>query len=269
MTIAEWTEHATSVLKGAGISSAKLDAEIILAHTLRKNRTYLHAYRDEIITGRELDIADARLQLRLDRTPIAYIIGHKEFYGRRFRVTPATLIPRPESEMIIDELKRIIPKDDAGLRLADIGTGSGILGITAKLEFPSLSVVLVDISKHALNVAASNAKTLNADVELIQSDLLTYYPYDAHYIVANLPYVDPVWERSPETDHEPDIALFAKDQGLALIKNLIGQASHRLLAGGALILEADPRQHAQIIDFAAAHGFSQAEVHDFIVTLQR
>ena len=273
-TIAQWLTRATTSLKKAGIDSAKLDAEIILAHTLRKGRTYLHAYRDEPVPLRELDIADARLELRLERTPIAYIIGHKEFYGRRFRVTPATLIPRPDSEIIIDVLKQRLPKmtlplSGESLRLVDIGTGSGILGITAKLEFPELEVTLTDISKYALNIAKFNAEKLGADVTILQSDLLTYYPYDATFILANLPYVDPAWERSPETAYEPESALFAKDHGLYLIKNLIQQAINRLLPHGLLILEADPRQHNAIKNSAKEHGFTKIETHEFIVTLER
>ena len=107
MTIAEWMTHAAAALQSAGIPSARLDAEIILAHTLKKSRTYLHAHDDETLEARELEIADARLALREDRTPVAYIIGHKEFYGRPFKVTPSTLIPRPESEMIITLLKEL------------------------------------------------------------------------------------------------------------------------------------------------------------------
>ena len=272
MTIAQWIDQAAAILKKEGIDSARLDAEIILAHTLRKSRTYLHAYRDESVPIREQEIADARLRLRLDRTPIAYIIGHKEFYGRQFRVTPSTLIPRPESEMIIEALKDIIPQlgshSDTSIRLVDVGTGSGILGVTAKLEFPALDVTLLDISKHALNVAKQNARNLTVDIEILQSDLLNNYPRTAHIIVANLPYVDPSWERSPETNHEPGIALFAKDDGLALIKKLIGLATHRLTPDGALILEADPRQHTEIVIFAKSHGFTKSEIRDFIIILQ-
>lgn len=275
MTIAEWIGQATDALRHAGIDSARLDAEIILTHTIRKSRIYLHAYRDEPITMREQEIADARLQLRLDRTPIAYIVGHKEFYGRLFRVTPATLIPRPESETIITVLKEKLSDETASLiatspiRLVDIGTGSGILGITAKLEIPNLDVTLTDISKHALNIARTNADKLDVDVKTLQSDLLTYYPFNPGVILANLPYVDPDWERSPETRYEPEIALFAKDSGLYLIKNLIEQAAGRLAPDGFLILEADPRQHAAIRAFANDHGFSTSETRDFVVVLSR
>ena len=108
-TITSWVNTATKQLLEAGIASARLDAELILTHTIRKSRTYIHAHGDETIDVRYLDILDTRLALRLDRVPLAYIIGHKEFYGRSFKVTPATLIPRPESETMISLLKESVP----------------------------------------------------------------------------------------------------------------------------------------------------------------
>lgn len=269
-----WIDQAAKQLVAAGIASGRLDAEIIMAHTLRKGRTFLHAHSDEALPPREHEIADARLQLRLDRTPIAYIIGHKDFYGRQFRVTPAVLIPRPESEMMITVLKELIAETTVSLfketpRLVDVGTGSGCLGITAKLELPELDVTLLDISKHALKVAEMNAQKLGADVTITQSDLLAYYPFTANFILANLPYVDPEWERSPETNYEPELALFAKDHGLALINKLIEQAVSHLAQNGALILEADPRQHAAIIAYAKNYSFTKSTIRDFILVLQK
>jgi release factor glutamine methyltransferase len=272
--IKEWLDQATIQLVGAGIGTAKLDAEIILAHTLRKPRTHLHAHDDDRLSSREYEIAEARLDLRLDRTPIAYIIGHKEFYGRPFKVTPATLIPRPESEDMIMLLNAIMPDTKALLpkvhkNLVDVGTGSGILGITAKLEHPELDVTLLDISRHALNVAKQNATLLHADVHIAQSDLLSQYFLSADIILANLPYVDPSWERSPETNQEPAEALFAEDGGLALIKKLIGQTTNKLRPNGYLLLEADPRQHDAIIKFARKQGFSKQAMQGFIISLQK
>ncbi len=272
--IKDWLQTATSALTAAGISSAKLDAEIILAHTLRETRTYLHAHDDELLTPRRLEIADARLQLRLDRTPVAYIVGHKEFYGRLFRVNPATLIPRPESETIITILKELTAQstlslDGKPLRLVDVGTGTGCLGISAKLEIPELDVTLLDVSRHALKIAETNAKWLHANVTLTRSDLLAAYPFQAEYIVANLPYVDPEWDRSPETKFEPALALFADDDGLALINKLIEQAPSHLNSGGYLLLEADPRQHAAIIQTAKEHGFTLYKVEGLIVVLKK
>ena len=261
MVIRIWIRDAAEQLASAGITSALLDAEIILAHTLRKSRTWLHAHDDATIPPRELEIANARLDLRLDRTPIAYIVGHKWFYGRLFKVSPATLIPRPESEVLIELLNTYITQDMK--TLIDVGTGSGCLGITAKLEHPQLTVTLSDISRHALSVASANATALHADVALLRSDLLDTTPHYYDIILANLPYVDRAWERSPETNYEPELALFADKNGIALIQKLIAQAFPRLRGTGLLILEADPYQHPRIIKLAKSGGFEHVMTKEY------
>lgn len=266
MTIKAWIVTAIHQLKEIDIPTARLDAELILAHTLRKPRTWIHAHDDETLSIRQIDIANARLDLRRDRVPIAYIIGHKDFYGRRFSVTTATLIPRPESEAIIELLGTLPLPQNA--KLVDVGTGTGCLGITAKLEQPNLSVTLVDIDPHALTVARKNARQLGADVELLQSNLLTHYPYTADIILANLPYVDREWDRSPETVHEPDLALFAEDNGLSLIKQLLDQCSQKLKTTGYIIIEADRRQHHAITHYAEQRGFLPVKTSGLIVTYQ-
>lgn len=267
LAISQWLGESTAELTAIGILSARLDAEIILAHTLRKSRTFLHAHSDDELSPRHIEIADTRLQLRKDRTPIAYIVGHKEFYGRLFRVTPATLIPRPESEAIITITKEIAAKANGPLTIIDVGTGSGCLGITAKLEVPTSTVYLADISHFALKVAESNAKQLHADVEIVRSDLLAGFTRPVDVIIANLPYVGRSWERSPETNYEPALALFADNNGLALIEKLIPQSTQHLNQQGSLLLEADPKQHQSIITLAKSHGFSLKEVSGFIVWL--
>ena len=264
LAINDWLADATRQLVFAEIQSARLDSELILAHTLRKNRSYLHAHPEEVLTDRSLEIANARLILRLERVPVAYIIGHKEFYGHQFNVTTATLIPRPESESLIELFKQVLPRNlslitEAPLRLVDVGTGSGALGITAKLIAPELMVTLTDVSRHALKIAEKNAKNLAVDVSLIQSNLLADYPFTADIIIANLPYVDPTWERSPETEHEPASALFAEKEGKALIYELLVQTKDKLRNGGSLILEADPEQHADIIAEAKKYSLLLAE----------
>lgn len=257
----DWLTFANKQLQDAHIPSSRLDSEIILAHTIGKSRTYLHAHSDEILAPRTIEVANARLDLRSDRVPVAYIIGHKEFYGRNFKVNTSTLIPRPESEDIINLLKKLIPPTiynlpSTKMRLIDIGTGSGCLGITAKLEFPKLKVTLSDTDPHPLKVAQQNAELLGAEVDVIRSNLLNAYLFTPDVILANLPYVDPEWERSPETNHEPNLALFANDKGLSIIKKLILQASTSQKLGGILILEADPSQHDQIVDYAKNYNFS-------------
>jgi release factor glutamine methyltransferase len=259
LAINDWLADATRRLVFAEIPSARLDSELILAHTLRKNRSYLHAHPEETLTARSIEIANARLSLRIERVPVAYIIGHKEFYGHKFAVSTATLIPRPESESLIELLKQVIPRNisllkEHSLRLIDVGTGSGALGITAKLLYPELHVTLSDTSRHAFKIAEKNAHELHADVSILHSYLLAQYPFTASVIIANLPYVDQKWERSPETEHEPVEALFAANNGKALIFELLVQTKDRLVNGGSLILEADPEQHSAIIAEAKKYG---------------
>lgn len=273
MKIHEWIHAATIQLAGVGIGTAKLDAELILAHTIRKGRTWLHAYRDETLTDRQIEITNARLALRADRVPLAYITGHKEFYGRRFIVTPSVLIPRPESEVIIEILSEIISEEGHSAtqakRLVDVGTGSGCLGITAKLEHPNLDVTLLDIDRHALTIAQKNATALNAAVHTTKSDLLSGYPVQTDIILANLPYVDETWERSPETNHEPALALFAKQEGLQLIYRLIDQAVDSLAHGGSILFEADPEQHASLVQYATSKGFLHSQTRDYCVVITK
>lgn len=266
MTIQNWLQLAGQQLANTGIPSALLDAEILLAHTLHKSRTWLHAHNDDELSPRRIEIADARLALRLDRIPIAYIIGHKEFYSRTFTVTPSVLIPRPESESIIELLKKNLPAGAA--RLIDVGTGSGCLGITAKLELPQLIVALSDVSRHALNVAERNATNLHADVAVTQSNLLTGVADHYDIVIANLPYVDTTWERSPETNHEPSLALFADNGGLALINELIAQLPNVLTAQALVLLEADPEQHADIIAAAKNIGLEHVETDGYAIALK-
>ena len=268
MIISEWLKIATKPLKTANIPSARLDAELILANTLRKNRTYLHAHLDEEIDPRRFDIANARLDLRLDRVPIAYILGYKEFYGRRFTVSPSVLIPRPESEDLISLFLELTASEIAEKVLIDVGAGSGCLGITAKLERSNLSVILSDISKPALNIAEKNANALNADVHIQQQSLLNGQLKPVDYIFANLPYVDKNWDVSPELQYEPEIALFAEEEGLKLILQLISQAPRCLTPEGLLFIEADPQQHNRIIDEAVKNGFVKERVLNYILVLR-
>lgn len=267
MTISTWLRQATKQLKDIGIASARLDAELLLSNTLRKTRTYLHAHLDETIDPRRQDIADARLSLRLDRVPLAYILGYREFYGRQFAVTPAVLIPRPESEDMISLLLEMTTSDIAPKTLIDIGTGSGCLGITAKLERPNLLVTLSDTSSKALAIAEKNAANLQADVFIQKQSLLSGNVQRLDYILANLPYVDREWEVSPELRHEPDEALYARRGGLALIEELLKQAPQHCNPGALVFIEADPVQHPAIISLASSLSLRPKEVRGYIIAL--
>ena len=267
--IKDWLSSASQQLREAEISSARLDSEIILANVLQKTRTYLHAHDTDTLSKNELKTANAHLKMRLNRIPVAYLTGYKDFYGRPFSVTTDTLIPRPESEDIITILKEKIASPRTNNKLIDVGTGSGCLGITAKLEIPDLDVTLTDISLAALAVAAQNAAALKANVRTLQSDLLANYPYKANYIIANLPYVDINWQCSPETKHEPSLALFADDSGLELIDRLIEQTDNHLTPGGLLLLESDTRQHAEIISKAKSRELLYVETRGLITCFSK
>ena len=237
--------NVSSWLKKARKEVDRLDAELILAYVLRVSRTFLHAHPDYEINEEEQNQADSYLKRRAKHEPFAYITGRKEFYGRIFKVTRDTLIPRPETEALIDVIKRIKPH-----KILDVGTGSGCIATTLALELPESEVDAVDISENAVIVARLNAQHLGANVNFYKSDLLENTgKYDL--IVANLPYVDRDWDwLSPELAYEPETALYANDGGLALIKTLIEQLDGHLEPGGHLVLEADLSQHQKISDFA-------------------
>lgn len=272
MTIDSWLRSATLTLARTGIHSARLDAELLLGHILKKNRLQLAARPELSLTEWQLSQADILLEKRALREPVAYLVGSKDFYGHEFLVTPATLIPRPETEDLIDIIKEnLAPAPE--LAILDVGTGSGCIGLTLHAELVNVSLTLADISDEALVVARQNARRLKiSPVAYVHSDLLSYWLEPGRMqkfavIAANLPYVDRSWQTSPEIDHEPPLALFAADSGLALIKKLICQALPFIAPNGLLALEADPRQHQAIIDFGQKNGYWSLASRNFALIL--
>mgnify|MGYP001419279789 CR=1 FL=1 len=265
MTIRDWLESATTQLKQSGALSATLDAELLLADALGRDRTWLHAHDDDNLPDNTLAIAESNLALRIGHTPIAYIIGHREFYGRNFIVTTNVLIPRPETEQLIEYVLRLDPEQP---QILDVGTGSGAIAITLDLELQAAQIVASDISSAALKIATRNAKNLESNVHFAQSDLLNDVSGQFDLIVANLPYVDRTWQVSPEIKTEPELALFADDHGLELIKRLIVQAAQHLVKNGTLLLELDTRQIAATIEFSKKHGYHVSETGPFLLALQ-
>lgn len=207
---------------------------------------------------------------RLDYVPIAYLIGTKDFYGREFIVNPNVLIPRPESEEIISSVLDIINNNyRTPINIIDVGTGSGCLGITIKLEAPQTNVTLSDISESALSVAKDNANNLGADVDFVVNDLLFGFSNSFDLIVANLPYVSKNWPSSPSIKHEPDLALFANNDGLELINILLNQSQKALKASGFIVLEADPCQHPAIIEYAKNLNLQFIQQIDYVVCFRQ
>ena len=213
--------------------------------------------------------------------PKAYKLGVQDFYGRDFLVTPDVLIPRPETEMMIDAVLNLVgraylpgmkPSEAVlpnNLKILDVGTGSGCIAVTLKLELPEADVSACDISEKSLLIAKRNAERLDAKVKFSQSDLLEGISGVFDVIVANLPYVDKNWNwlDLEALEAEPELALFAEDGGLKLIFELIRQ----VVAGQRakyLLLEADPCQHEEIKKYALAQGLEHIETRGFCLTFR-
>lgn len=207
--------------------------------------------------------------------PAAYQKGLADFYGREFVVTPDVLIPRPETEAIIDMVLNLLGKPylpgvkpgEAKLprkvRVVDVGTGSGCIAITLKLEAPELSIVATDVSRKALDIAKRNMKLHGADIDLRQSDLLSDIDYVPELVIANLPYVNKEWDwiDKKALSYEPELALYADNHGLGLIFRLIDQAKEKDVKH--LILEADLCQHDEISKYAKSKEYLLSEERGF------
>ena len=209
------------------------------------------------------------------KKPLAYRLGYQNFYGRDFIVTPDVLIPRPETEQLIDSVlklagkpylpgvkptPRLLPKNP---KILDIGTGSGCIAITLKLELPDAEITATDISEKALKIAKKNTEKFGITIPLIISHLLEKVNFTPDLIVANLPYVDKNWDwlDKKALSYEPKEALYADNNGLALIFELIASASKLKIP--YLILEADPIEHQPIITYAKNYHYTLNSTHGF------
>ena len=254
MNVSSWLAQAKTTLKSA-------DSELILLNAINPSldRSWLVTHGDFILSEAEAKKADEGLKRRAAGEPLAYILGYKDFYGREFIVDNSVLIPRPETEELIDLVLDLKPQ-----KVLDVGTGSGCIATTLALELPQAKVMASDI--HNPDLAIENAKRLGANVDFVVSDLLDNIDGNFDVIAANLPYVDKTWDWLDDSlKFEPDEALYADDGGLDLIKKLILQAKGRTKY---LVLEADTSQHPAIIDFATKNGLELVEDRNFAVSFR-
>ncbi len=264
MKIADWLSSGTDELKSAGIPSARLDCLLLLEDSLGYTRIQVLARLNEEVPSDILSILNTQLARRKNREPLAYIRGHVEFYGRNFIVNNSVLIPRPETEALIDMITAL--KHVKNPTIADVGTGSGAIGITIALENPTARVFGYDINLKALRTAELNNRQFETNIFLAKSDLLDGIEQSFDIIVANLPYVSRSQHVSEETAYEPSVALYANDDGLAVITRFISQVSaqRNLTPQGYLILESEPRQHHAIEAHAKKYGFKLIRTDKFI-----
>jgi len=238
---------------------ARLEAQILFARALGVNRAWLIGHDRDTLTPAQTTRVEALLKRRLAGEPVAYLLGEREFYGRLFQVTPDVLIPRPDTELLVELALQRLPQD-AALNLLDVGVGSGVVAISLALERPRCRVTGVDLSAGALRVARANAETLGADVEFLASDV-----FDAlgkrrfHLIASNPPYIaaaDPHLKQG-DLRFEPPQALASGCDGLDLIRRLVSEAPAHLEAGGWLLLEHGWDQAAAVRALLQAAGFDK------------
>jgi release factor glutamine methyltransferase len=268
--------EARGTLMRAGIDAdeAALDAEVLARQVLDCDRATLLTRARDPLPSAFNRLFDALVARRANREPIAYIVGHREFWGLEFEVTPAVLIPRPETELIVEEALACLPRRDAVRQIADVGTGSGCLAVTLAIEFPAARVTATDVSPEALEIAYRNADRHNvtARVALIQTDLLQDVDGPSELIVSNPPYVPTGDEPTlqPEVGrYEPATALFGGSDGLAVIRELFASAPDRLAPAGSLIVEFGFGQEAAVREAAERTGWTVARVRNDLQAIPR
>ena len=270
MNVESFLTEATQRLTAAGITTARLDSLVFLEDELGIDRASLLAHLDQEIVAAPLLELNKKIAQRAAHMPLAYIRGKAEFYGREFFVNDQVLVPRPESEKLIDLLRSaafVVPPPYTPLQVADVGAGSGCLGITAALEFPGAHVNFFDIDSSALTVAIKNAKKYRLEQpHFYEEDLLVTRhglarAYDA--VLANLPYVPDTYQINEAAGHEPKIALFGGKDGLNLYRKLWRQISGVDEKPKYIITESFPFQHEENAKLAKIADYSLQATDDF------
>ena len=246
-------------LESAGIPDARLEAEVMVMNVLRMPRQAIFAEQEREVSEQQQVALDELLERRYTREPLAYILGQREFYGINVDLTPAVLIPRPESEGLVEHalFMAMMGMESTDLTIADVGTGSGAIAINLAIHLPMGRIFAVDISDSVLDVAAYNIRVhgVGDRVSLAIGDLLDAVPEPLDLIVANLPYIptDRISTLQPEVQKEPVLALDGGADGLDLIRRLLAQAENKLKSHGIILLEMDPDQVPVVAELALQH----------------
>ncbi len=250
MTVGEALRSATARLESHYVSNARLTADLIVAHVLSVTREYLYSHDDRILTSEECQDIEDRLYDRIGGVPLQYIVGRQEFYGRYFQVNPSVLIPRPETEYIVDAVLETRGQPPRPLSIIDVGTGSGCIAVTLALEIPEAEVVGADVSMEAVKVARQNAKQLGANVQFVCMDVLDAISSQFDFIVSNPPYVrrDDITRLQREVrEYEPHIALFSPEDELAIYRRIVLGGEAMLRSGGYVIMEVGLGMDGQVL----------------------
>jgi release factor glutamine methyltransferase len=256
-TIREVLDWTTQDFAGRGIASPRLDAELLVAKALGTDRVGLYLDLNRPLVDQERSAIRPLVARRREREPVAYILGHRDFYGRRFKVTPDVLIPRPDTETLVEHALECIP-EDAPCRVLDVGTGSGAIAVTIAAERPLAQVTATDISEAALTIASENAERLEVAgrIRFDRANLLSGAgQYDV--IVSNPPYItvsDMKTLQAEVREYEPVTALEAGEDGLDVVRALLATAEPVTANGAQMLIEVGSGQAAAVVDFAAEHN---------------
>lgn len=271
-TVLELLRWTTDYFQKSGIESARLDAELLLAHALETPRLRLYIDHEKPVLPGERDRFRALVRRRAqERVPVSILLGEREFWSLVFKVTPDVLTPRPDTETLVEAALSKLkgprasgPNGERPWRILDLGTGSGAIALSLASERPEAEIVATDLSEAALQIAKENADRLphGERVRFLQGDLFDPVSKERFdLVVSNPPYVARRDAKSlpPELAHEPEMALFAGEDGLDVIRRLVAGAGERLTAGGWLLIELSPEQAVKVEALLAGAGFVEVE----------
>lgn len=256
ISLLEVLQGGTSFLKKHSIEQARLNVELLLAHVLNIRRLELYLQFDRMLSEAERAPLRELLRRRSKGVPLQHLLETTEFFGRTFHIDSRALIPRPETEQLVE---RVLVHDKTS-RFLDVGTGSGVIAITIALEKPTASIDAIDLSPDALALAQKNAALHNVThIQWHQGNLLQDQTKSWDSIIANLPYIETeeISTLSREVQHDPIMALDGGKSGLVLIQNLIEQAPQHLERGGKLFLEIGKDQEKEVIKLLEINGYSE------------
>jgi len=264
MTVLELLQTTTAYFGKKGVEQPRLSIEHLLADSLGKKRIELYLEFDRALSALELEPLREKVRRRAEGEPLQHLLGHWDFYGRTFKTDKRALIPRPETELLVDTLLKEVTKGEPSTRLVDVGTGSGVLAITLALERPELEVFALDLSEEALALARENAERLGVldRVAFRRSDLLEGIEGPFHWVVANLPYI-PTSDLNGlqrEVKYDPGLALDGGKDGLTIIKRLIESVPGKIASNGMIALEIGQGQSQLVLGFLADHNYRDISI---------
>jgi len=267
VTVLQVLQNTADFFARKGIDSPRLNIEHLLADALGKRRIDLYLEFDRTLSENELAPLREKVRRRVEGEPLQYLLGSWDFFGRAFRTDPRALIPRPETEILVEIVLKVIRVElGSRTRLLDVGTGSGVLAITFALECPNLQIVGSDVSPLALNLARENAERqgLNRRIEWVESDLLSSVSGPFDFLVANLPYIPTteLLKLAPEVKRDPQLALDGGPDGLVVIRRLLLEAPKVLRDGAFVILEVGFDQADRVADLLTAQKFRDISVEN-------